>query len=80
MGATVWGAGLLLPPAMPHWQFLAIQVPLGIASYLALVAGLKLNAWLEVRRVLSEIFAGRLKPFVLLLRRHGFMKGNTLAE
>ena len=74
MGAVVWGAGLLLPLGMAHWQFLAVEVPIGIASYLLLAVGFRLNTWLQVRPVLFEVLSGPLKPLLMLLRRHGFAK------
>ncbi len=80
MGAVVWGVGLLLPVEMGHWQFLAVQVPIGIVCYFILVTALKLNTWHEVRGALSDMLAGPLKPFRLLLQRRGLLKGNTGAE
>jgi len=80
MGAIVWTAGLVLPPGMAQWQFLAVQVPLGMACYLLLVAGLKLDTWLEVRRVLSELLVGRLKPLREFLQRRGLRKGTAVSE
>ncbi len=80
MGSIVAGAGVLLPAEMAHWRFLAVQIPLGIASYFTLVAALKLNAWVEVRRVLSDMLPGRLEALVLMLRRWGFRKRGNWAE
>ena len=54
MGAVVWGIGLLLPSRIGHWQYIAIQVPLGILIYLTLVAQLRLDSWQEGRRAFGE--------------------------
>jgi len=80
MGATVWGAGRLLPADLAHWQFLAVQVPLGVASYFTLVAGFKVSTWLEVRSMVAELLGGRLGVVLPLLRRLGLLKRSPVAE
>jgi O-antigen/teichoic acid export membrane protein len=80
MGIAVWAVGGSWPIRMPHWQYLAIQVPLGVVLYFALVVWLKLASWQEGRRVLSEMVVERLKPLTVLLRRSGLLKGSTSAE
>jgi O-antigen/teichoic acid export membrane protein len=61
MGAIIWGLGRFLPYGMAHWQYLAIQIPLGLVLYFVLVVGLRLDSWQEGRRALSEVVVGRLK-------------------
>ena len=62
MGAIVWGIGRLLPVGMDHWQYVAIQIPIGIAFYFTLLIRLGLNAWREGYQVFSDMFGERLKP------------------
>jgi hypothetical protein len=57
----VWGVGRLLPEGLAGWKCLVIQVPLGIVSYVALVAGFKLDVWREFRRIQSQIFSKRIR-------------------
>ena len=59
MAALVWGTGLVLPDRIVSWQCLAIQIPLGLASYLALVVGFKLDAWQEARRAFTDTLLPR---------------------
>lgn len=80
MGAVVWSTGLWLPSELGDWLCLAIQVPLGIGVYLAMVAGFRLDTWLEVRRVILELFERRLKPVLLWRRRGSVLKTHTFAE
>ena len=54
MTAFVWAIGLVLPDKIVSWQCLAIQIPLGLASYLALVVGFKLDAWHKARRTFAD--------------------------
>jgi PST family polysaccharide transporter len=61
MGAVVWGIKWILPDGMAHWQYLAIQIPVGVMLYLALVVNLKLDSWQEGYRAFSEMVDGRLK-------------------
>jgi PST family polysaccharide transporter len=67
MGTAVLGVGLILPLGMAHWQYLAIQIPLGVLVYLTLVAGLRLDSWQEGCRAFSEMTGERLKPLNKLL-------------
>jgi hypothetical protein len=61
MGMLVWGVGRLLPEGLAGWKCLVIQVPLGIVSYVALVAGFKLDVWREFRRIQSEFLLRRFR-------------------
>jgi O-antigen/teichoic acid export membrane protein len=70
MGVVVWAVGGGLPVSMAHWQYLAIQVPLGVLFYLTLVARLRLDSWQEGRQAFSEMVVGRLRPLRVLLRHY----------
>ena len=74
MGGVVWGLLWLLPDGMSHWQYLVIQIPCGVVLYLALVMNLKLDAWQEGLQAFSEMAGERLKPFIILFKRIGFLK------
>ncbi len=80
MGAIVWTTGQWLPAGIEDWQALVIEVPLGVAAYFALVAGFRINAWLEVRRVLADLPAGPLKSLRSLLQKRGFLKENPASH
>lgn len=53
--------GQYLPDKNAHWQYLAIQIPVGIVSYFTLVVGLKLDTWHEVHNALSGRVVARMK-------------------
>ena len=80
MGAAIWGIGGLLPARMAHWQFLAIQVPLGITFYFTLVMWLRLNSWQEGYKAFSEMAGERLKPLNKLLTYCGFLEKKMFTE
>lgn len=80
MGLIVWGSGFLLPAATAHWLFLAVQIPLGIVSYFAMVAGFQLDTWLEVRRVLFDLCGKRLRVLGPLLQLWGIFRGCSFAD
>lgn len=77
MGAVMWGCGRLFPPGTNHWVYLAVLTPLGSAVYLALAAGLKINVWIEARRVFAEALGGRLKLAFVRLQRWLLPKRGT---
>jgi O-antigen/teichoic acid export membrane protein len=54
MAAAVWSLGLLLPTDWPHWAYLAVQVPFGIAIYTGLVHFFDLKAYRELQGLLVE--------------------------
>lgn len=60
MAASVWLLGRLLPPQWPHWAALSVQVPAGVAVYVALVHFLRVEAYLELRALAAEQLQGRL--------------------
>ena len=70
MGAIVWGTGLILPDSMAHWQCLALQIPLGIAAYLALIVAFQLDAWQKARRAFTDMLLPRSAVLQALLARH----------
>lgn len=54
MAAAVWGLGLLLPAQWSNWLRLAVQVLLGMLLYSALVHFFRVQAYVEMRELLSE--------------------------
>jgi O-antigen/teichoic acid export membrane protein len=62
MGALLWAVSRAIPADWPAWGRLAAQVPLGVAVYAALVALLRLNAYVDVRRVMVERYRGAAQP------------------
>jgi PST family polysaccharide transporter len=68
MSTGVWSVDLILPVGKAHWQFLAIQIPLGVVLYLGIVIILRLEAWREGRQVFSEMLWARLKPLKAILK------------
>jgi len=71
MGAAVWGLRWLFRDGMTHWQYLAIQMPLGIVLYLGLVVNFRLDAWQEGRGALSEMAGRGLDPIKMFFKRFG---------
>ena len=64
MGCIVWALGHVLPPSMPDWLCLLLQVPSGVFIYVLLVAGFKLEAAKEARTAASEMFGSVLTTMV----------------
>lgn len=54
MAGLVWCLGLLLPSGWPHWSYLTVQVPSGMAIYWGLIHIFRLNAYQEVRTLIWE--------------------------
>lgn len=54
MALLVWAVGQLLPATLPHWVYLAIQVPVGMGFYLGLIHLFKLPAYRDVRSLAAE--------------------------
>jgi len=61
MAGFVWRLGLLLPSNWPHWTYLAVQVPFGMATYWGLIHVFRLEAYQEVRTLIWEQVSLRLK-------------------
>jgi PST family polysaccharide transporter len=68
MGAGVLGVGMILPAGMAHWQYLVIQIPLGVVLYFALIVNFRLKAWQEGRQAFSEMAGELLNPLKVILR------------
>lgn len=65
MAALVWLLGQVLPSAWPHWLYLAVQVPFGMAVYALLIHSFRLAPYLELRsQMLRQVQRTRL-PSVL---------------
>lgn len=62
MALLVWGIGFLLPTDWPHWAYLAVQVPLGMAVYGTLIHTFRLQAYREAREIIREQIQRRLHP------------------
>lgn len=54
MAFAVWMLGLLLPDNWPYWVCLAIQLPFGIMVYFLSLHTLKMKAYVDIRKFLSE--------------------------
>ncbi len=54
MGTAIWTVDRVLPPDWPHWASLAVQVPLGVIVYAALVHMFRLEAYRDVRELVRE--------------------------
>ncbi len=54
MAAGIYVLGLLLPVYLPHWAYLAVQVPLGVVMYLLLIHTFRLKAYIELKILLRE--------------------------
>lgn len=54
MAAFVWGVGHILPTNLPHWRYLAVQVPVGVVLYVAMIRIFRLRAYQEVREIIYE--------------------------
>jgi PST family polysaccharide transporter len=67
MAAVVWCVGLALPVGWPHWAFLLLQVPTGIAVYCLLIHGLSLPSYLDVRQIAVERL-GHSLPLLIRVR------------
>ncbi len=63
MGFVVWLIECVLPPSMPGWLFLLVQVPSGILVYVLIVAGAKLDAWHHARSALGQALNSRFAKF-----------------
>jgi O-antigen/teichoic acid export membrane protein len=62
MSAVVWGAGWLLPDGTKHWQYLTVQLPVGVLVYVSMLLLLRPNAFEVGRRAIGEFLADRLRP------------------
>ena len=60
MGGIVWATDYMLPSLMSDWLSLSLLVPFGVLTYVALVAGFKLEAAREARIAASQVFGGML--------------------
>jgi O-antigen/teichoic acid export membrane protein len=56
MSFLVWGIGRLLPPSMPSWLYLLVQIPAGVLTYVLLVTGLRLDAAKEAATAVKDLF------------------------
>lgn len=54
MAGLVFSIGYILPASLPHWAYLAVQVPVGVIVYLALIHIFRLQAYQEVRSIIRE--------------------------
>jgi O-antigen/teichoic acid export membrane protein len=54
MAAVVWLVGLALPPDWPHWAQLVVMTLAGVGVYGGLVAGLRMQAYHDLRAVLKR--------------------------
>ena len=68
MGFLIWIVGELLPKEWPHWANLAVQVPIGMGVYGALVHFLRLPAYQEARDIIREKLQSRLRPAEYVVR------------
>ena len=80
MGLTVWGSGFLYLPARLTGCFLQSRSLLGSYPMSPLVASLKLETWLEVRRVLLDLCGKNLRVLGPLLQRWGIFSGCSFAD
>lgn len=71
MASIIWGFGLLIPSAWPHWAHLAVQVPIGVGIYWALVHLLGIQAYQDFRAVVDEQWRRYSKRVRLSLRKLG---------
>jgi len=62
MGFLVWIVGLLLPKEWSYWANLAVQVPIGIGVYGALVHFLRLPAYRQAKDIIREQLQSKLRP------------------
>lgn len=60
MALILWGIEFLLPTDWPHWAYLAVQVPFGMASYIALIHLFRLKAYIDAKEIISEQIRSRL--------------------
>lgn len=58
MGVAVWLMGLLLPPHWSQWAYLAVQVSFGAMIYFGLIHLARVEAYLEVRRLITQQLHG----------------------
>jgi PST family polysaccharide transporter len=56
MAFVVWCIGLLLPANWPHWAFLSVQIPAGIAAYTVLLNLFNIRAYREAKESVLEHF------------------------
>ncbi len=54
MAFAVWVLGLLLPDNWPYWVCLVVQLPFGIMVYFLPLHTLKMKAYVDIRKFLSE--------------------------
>jgi O-antigen/teichoic acid export membrane protein len=54
MAILVWGMSRLLPANWPHWSYLTLQVPVGIAVFWTLVHLFKVQAYQDTRALVIE--------------------------
>ena len=54
MAGSVWALGTKLPPSWPHWAYLAVQVPFGIAVYGFLVHFFHLAPYQELWNIMVQ--------------------------
>jgi PST family polysaccharide transporter len=66
MAAAVWALGAVMPDAWPHWLCLSTLVVFGAIVYLMLIHFLRLAAYSELRRLVTEQY-GVMRPGARLL-------------
>ena len=54
MGVLVWTSGLFLPVNWPQWVYLAIQVPIGVMLYIAMMHIFKVRVFIETYELIGE--------------------------
>jgi O-antigen/teichoic acid export membrane protein len=54
MGVITWGIGNLLPQVWPPWAILLVQVPAGMAFYIALAAYFRVEAFKDLYKIVHE--------------------------
>ena len=57
MSACVYSLGRALPPEWSHWVRLTLLVPFGALFYLAIIHLFRLNAYIEVRKIIKVRWA-----------------------
>jgi O-antigen/teichoic acid export membrane protein len=70
MASIVWIIGQLLPPSLPHWLYLLIEIPCGVIIYLSLVASARLQAWQHACNALGPLVGGRFDALFNLYFRY----------